>query len=86
VLTLAATYATAQTVKEVPATGAAAVAIAYARSQLDVPYVWGGQSPGVAWGCSGLVQAAYAAAGIHLPRVAQDQYNAGPHHPGDLIF
>ncbi|WP_333482331.1 C40 family peptidase [Streptomyces sp. RPT161] len=43
--------------------------------------------------CSGLTQAAYAAAGIRLPRVAQDQYNAAPHVPdrapllpGDLVF
>ena len=37
--------------------------------------------------------AAYAAAGINLPRVAQDQYDAGPRlgaeeplQPGDLVF
>ncbi|MFK8912111.1 C40 family peptidase, partial [Streptomyces sp. YS-3] len=42
--------------------------------------------------CSGLTQAAYASVGIELPRVANDQYNAGPHPsrgellPGDLVF
>ncbi|WP_367666988.1 C40 family peptidase [Streptomyces sp. DG2A-72] len=43
--------------------------------------------------CSRLTKAAYAAAGITLPRVAQDQYNAGPRVPadapllpGDLVF
>ena len=53
----------------------------------------GRRTPGVAFDCSGLVQAAYAAAGITLPRVAQDQYNAGrpvpagePLQPGDLVF
>jgi cell wall-associated NlpC family hydrolase len=39
------------------------------------------------------VQAAYAAAGVTLPRVAQDQYDVGPQlapgtplRPGDLVF
>ena len=43
--------------------------------------------------CSGLVQAAYAATGISLPRTAQEQYDAGPPvpaaaplQPGDLVF
>lgn len=40
----------------------------------------------------GLTQAAYESVGIELPRVANDQYNAGPHPsreellPGDLVF
>ncbi|GAA1918846.1 NlpC/P60 family protein [Streptantibioticus ferralitis] len=74
----------------------AAIAIAYARAQLGRPYIWGGEGPthdSVGFDCSGLTQAAYAAAGIRLQRVAQDQYNAGPHvpdrtplRPGDLVF
>lgn len=70
-----------------------AAAIAFAESQLGVPYVWGGEKTGVAFDCSGLIQAAYAAAGVHLPRVATDQYNAtvlvpvgAPLLPGDLVF
>ena len=55
---------------------------------------WGGETQGVGFDCSGLVQAAYRAAGITLPRVAQDQYDAGPRLPpdeetlelGDLVF
>ena len=60
---------------------------------LGTPYVWGGENPNVGFDCSGLVQWVYAKAGLNLPRVAQDQYNAGPHLPagaelyaGDLVF
>ena len=71
---------------------AAAVAVSYALAQLGTPYLWGGEEPG-GFDCSGLVQAAYQAAGIALPRVAQAQYDAGPPvaagqplQPGDLVF
>ncbi len=71
---------------------AAARAVAWALAQLGTPYRWGGEGDG-GFDCSGLVQAAYGAAGVHLPRVAQDQYDAGPHlaagagsRPGDLVF
>ena len=42
--------------------------------------------------CSGLVMAAYRRAGVWLPRVSREQWNAGPHvglgglAPGDLVF
>ncbi|MFD9127327.1 C40 family peptidase, partial [Kitasatospora sp. NPDC059571] len=42
--------------------------------------------------CSGLTGAAWRAAGVSLPRVSQDQWNAGRHvaradlQPGDLVF
>ena len=46
-----------------------------------------------ATGAESLRQAAYAVAGVSLPRVAQDQYNATPKlapgsvlAPGDLVF
>ncbi|WP_037606750.1 C40 family peptidase [Streptacidiphilus rugosus] len=72
---------------------AAGRALAYARSQLGVPYQWGAENPGRAFDCSGLTQAAYAAAGIPLPRTAQQQYDHGPKlppgtalQPGDLVF
>lgn len=74
------------------ASGAAGRAVAFALAQLGVPYLYGGESR-AGYDCSGLVQAAYRAAGINLPRVAQEQYDAGPHlpattqlQPGDLVF
>ncbi|MEY9936984.1 NlpC/P60 family protein [Streptacidiphilus sp. MAP5-3] len=93
VLRYARRYATAYTAAAtVPGSGAAR-ALAYARSQIGVPYQWGAEDPGRAFDCSGLAQAAYAAAGIQLPRTAQQQYDHGPQlpagaalQPGDLVF
>ena len=72
---------------------AALVAVQFALGQVGIPYGWGAEDPGVAFDCSGLVQAAWAAAGVKLPRVAQDQFDAGPLlpsgvplEPGDLVF
>ena len=74
-----------------PAGPAAATAIAFARAQLGKPYVWGATGPD-SYDCSGLTGAAYAAAGVSLPRTARQQWYAGPHvaltdlQPGDLLF
>ena len=64
--------------------------------QLGLPYLWGGDGPAhgdPGFDCSGLTTAAYAAAGITLPRTAHTQYLAGPSLPpgtplqaGDLLF
>ncbi|RKE20570.1 bifunctional lytic transglycosylase/C40 family peptidase [Streptomyces sp. TLI_171] len=70
-------------------------AIWFAQSKLGTDYLWGGT--GKTWesgrfDCSGLTQAAYLSVGIELPRVANDQWYAGPHpsrdqlRPGDLVF
>lgn len=83
-----------------PGTGAAGdpgrAVVAFARAQLGLPYLWGGDGPTageVGFDCSGLSTAAYRAAGIRLPRTAHTQYLAGPLLPpgtplqaGDLLF
>jgi cell wall-associated NlpC family hydrolase len=90
VLSLAGSYGSAEGGNGGSATAASAVS--FAESQIGTPYVWGGSGPG-GFDCSGLVQAAYAAAGVPLPRVARDQYDAGPRlapgaplEAGDLVF
>ena len=73
------------------ATALAAAALAFAEGQLGKPYVWGATGPG-AFDCSGLTGAAYAAAGLALPRTSRQQWFAGPQvqlpdlQPGDLLF
>ena len=69
----------------------AALAVAAARSALGSPYMWGATGPH-AFDCSGLMQWAYARAGVALPRTSQEQMNAGRHvplsriRPGDLVI
>lgn len=75
-----------------PATGRAAIAINFAKSKLGTWYLWGGTGP--QYDCSGLVQAAWAAAGVSLPRTTYEQVNVGyavpaildDLEPGDVIF
>ncbi|GAA1443056.1 C40 family peptidase [Nocardiopsis tropica] len=66
--------------------------IANAETQLGVPYVWGGTTPDVGFDCSGLLQWAFREAGVSIPRVTHDQWNAGERveyedlQRGDLLF
>jgi len=61
-----------------------------AKSQLGTPYRWGGEQERNGFDCSGLTQWSYEQAGIHIPRTAQEQYNAMRHSaipaPGCLAF
>jgi len=69
-----------------------------AESQIGVPYVWGGATPGVGFDCSGLTMWAWGQAGVNLSHGATDQYYEIQHipmppgdpteylEPGDLIF
>lgn len=74
--------------------GAAVKAVGAAESQLGVPYVWGGEMPGVGFDCSGLIQWAYKQAGVNLPRTSQQQWASlrkrsiptNQAREGDLVF
>jgi cell wall-associated NlpC family hydrolase len=70
---------------------AAQAAVNAALSRLGDAYVWGATGP-TTFDCSGLMQWAYAKAGISLPRVAAAQAGFGTPvsrsqlQPGDLVF
>jgi cell wall-associated NlpC family hydrolase len=72
----------------------ALTAVAQAKKELGTPYVWGGSSPQTGFDCSGLVQWAYAKAGITIPRTSEQQILASNGKPvdrshllaGDLVF
>ena len=57
---------------------------------LGVPYSFGGTS-GYGFDCSGYTQHVFAMMGVHLPRMADEQYYAGKSfkgkpQAGDLVF
>src|SRR6266566_4615384 len=74
-----------------PTSTQAGKAVAFVYAQLGKPYQWGATGPG-SYDCSGLVQAAWAAAGVTIPRTTYDQWAALPHistsalEPGDLLY
>ena len=79
----------------VAASSVAVQAIKFAYERLGTPYLYGGTGTAAENGefdCSGLTQAAYASAGVTLPRVAAEQWYSGVHvprdqlQPGDLVF
>ncbi|MFC8490572.1 C40 family peptidase [Streptomyces sp. NPDC057235] len=71
--------------------GSAASIVAFARAQVGDSYITGGTGPN-SWDCSGLVQAAYRAAGIDLPRISYQQSSMGSSvslgnlQPGDILY
>ena len=85
------------------ARGSVRQAIDRALAQVGTRYVWGGGSArgpttgiegarGTGFDCSGLMLYAYSGAGVSLPRVSRNQFNAGHKvpisglRPGDLVF
>ncbi len=68
-------------------------AVAFVYNQLGCPYVYGGTGPcHMGFDCSGLAQAAWASAGVQIPRDSYEQWAALPHiplssiEPGDLLI
>lgn len=74
-----------------PADPAQRAAVTYALAQLGKPYVWGAKGPD-GFDCSGLMLAAWAAAGVPVPAGTVNQKTAGTPAsiaqiaPGDLVF
>jgi len=80
------------TIAQVGSSAQGLAAVRAAEGQEGVPYVWGGETPGSGFDCSGLVQWAWAQAGIAIPRTTETQWPAMIHvpltalQPGDLLF
>jgi peptidoglycan DL-endopeptidase CwlO len=78
-------------VSDVPASGRAGAAVAYAMAQVGDAYVYGAAGPN-AFDCSGLTMMAWAAAGVALPHSSSAQFSSGTRvaasdlQPGDLVF
>lgn len=74
-----------------PADPVQRAAVGYALAQLGKPYVWGGKGPD-GFDCSGLMLAAWAAAGVGIPAGTITQKTTGTPvdveniTPGDLVF
>ena len=72
----------------------ALAALKEAQKYTGTPYKWGGSTPQTGFDCSGLVQWAYAQAGVQIPRVTDAQIAAtngtavrrSELLPGDLVF
>jgi peptidoglycan DL-endopeptidase CwlO len=76
-----------------PTTTQADKAVAFVYAQLGCPYVYGGTGPcNLGFDCSGLAQAAWASAGVAIPRDSYEQWAGLPHvplsdiEPGDLLI
>ena len=74
------------------ASGSTGSALDFAYSQIGKPYIYGGTGP-AGYDCSGLVQAAWRAGGVDLPRTTYAQadvgtriYDLGAVQPGDILF
>ena len=69
-----------------------AAALSKAETQVGVPYIFGGETPGVGFDCSGLAQWSYGFVGVALSRTTFAQYLqyqialAAARAVGDLLF
>lgn len=75
---------------DVPVSGKAATAVAFAKAQLGKPYEYGAAGPD-SYDCSGLTMAAWRAAGVSIPRTASGQaeltrVSRADIQPGDIII
>ncbi|MDA3644395.1 C40 family peptidase [Saccharopolyspora indica] len=77
---------------QLPADPRQRAAVSFALSKLGAPYVWGAKGPN-AFDCSGLMQAAWAHAGVAISAGTTTQKNdgravpgIGELQPGDLVF
>ncbi|MGH3281151.1 MAG: NlpC/P60 family protein [Trebonia sp.] len=74
-----------------PTGSQADTAVSYAYAKIGDPYVWGATGPS-SFDCSGLMYAAWQAAGVTLPRTTYEEWANLPHipmsdlQPGDLIL
>lgn len=66
-----------------------ALILSHAQQAIGTPYRFGGNTPD-GLDCSGLVEMTYRAAGIRVPRTADEQFRTLPRvqapRPGDLLF
>lgn len=75
-----------------PTAPGGAGAVQAAESQIGVPYVWGGETPGVGFDCSGLTAWSWGQVGVGLPHYSGAQMaDSAPVpvsdlQPGDLLF
>lgn len=73
-------------------TNAGEIALKHGLTQVGLPYIWGGTSPGIGFDCSGLTQWMYASVGVFIGRSTFSQYKeydigrGEPLLPGDLLF
>lgn len=68
-------------------------ALGVAQTQLGVPYVWSGSTPGVGLDCSGLTSYCYSATGYSIGRTTGAQYASANYvlslsqaQPGDVLY
>ena len=84
---------TTPTPSPLPTNSDAGKAVAFVYSMLGCPYVYGGTGPcQMGYDCSGLMQAAWGAAGVQIPRDTYEDWAELPHvslssiEPGDMIL